>query len=128
MMNLLKSIIFVGLGGAVGSVARFLLSYGIGKYYAQPFPLATFITNLLGCFLIGMLYGYSIKNNLGNGYFNFLLITGFCGGFTTFSSFALENYNLLQNNHQITAYIYMASSIILTITAVGLGSYLSKYL
>ncbi|MEG0189373.1 fluoride efflux transporter CrcB [Algoriella sp.] len=119
-MNFLKSILFVGLGGAVGSVARYLISYGIGKYYTQPFPLATFLTNMIGCFLIGALYGYSIKNNLGNTYFNFLLITGFCGGFTTFSSFSYENFNLIQQNiYTLIIYIFLSILVGLLFTLIG---------
>lgn len=119
-MNFLKSILFVGLGGAVGSVARYLISYGIGKYYTQPFPLATFLTNMIGCFLIGALYGYSIKNNLGNTYFNFLLITGFCGGFTTFSSFSYENFNLIQQNiYTPIIYIFLSILVGLLFTLIG---------
>ena len=119
-MNFLKSILFVGLGGAVGSVARYLISYGIGKYYTQPFPLATFLTNMIGCFLIGALYGYSIKNNLGNTYFNFLLITGFCGGFTTFSSFSYENFNLIQQNiYSQIFFIFLSILVRLRFTLIG---------
>ena len=119
-MNFLKSILFVGLGGAVGSVARYLISYGIGKYYTQPFPIATFLTNMIGCFLIGALYGYSIKNNLGNTYFNFLLITGFCGGFTTFSSFSYENFNLIQQNiYTPIIYIFLSILVGLLFTLIG---------
>ena len=125
-MNLLKSIIFVGLGGAFGSVARFLISYRIGKYYMQPFPIATFLTNSIGCFLIGALYGYSIKNDLGNSYFNFLLITGFCGGFTTFSSFSYENFNLIQQQNYITPIIYIFSSIIIGLIFTVIGFKLVK--
>ena len=125
-MSLLKSIVFVGLGGAFGSVARFLISYGIGKYYAQPFPIATFLTNSIGCFLIGALYGYSIKNDLGNSYFNFLLITGFCGGFTTFSSFSYENFNLIQQQNYITPIIYIFSSIIIGLIFTVIGFKLVK--
>ncbi|HAR74114.1 MAG TPA: fluoride efflux transporter CrcB [Flavobacteriaceae bacterium] len=126
MMNLLKSILFVGLGGAFGSVARFLISYGIGKYYSQPFPFATFLTNVIGCFLIGALYGYSIKNGLGNTYFNFLLITGFCGGFTTFSSFSYENFNLIQQQNYITPIIYIFSSVLIGLIFTMIGFRLTK--
>lgn len=123
-----KNIILVLLGGGIGSVIRYLISYFFNKYQTTFFPWPTFIANSLGCFLIGLFFAYTLKNNVQSETLKLLLITGFCGGFTTFSSFALENYNLLQNNNQITAYIYMATSIILTISAVGLGSYLSKYL
>ena len=125
-MNLIKSILFVGLGGAIGSIARFLISYGIGKVYTQQFPLATFLTNSIGCFLIGALYAYSIKNNLGNSYFNFLLITGFCGGFTTFSSFSYENFNLIQQQNYITPIIYIFSSIIIGLIFTVIGFKLVK--
>ena len=125
---MIKTLLLVGIGGAIGSVLRYLTHWLTSKYFQGTFPLSTFLVNVLGSLLIGLFIGYLGKYFPENHPLKFLLIVGFCGGFTTFSSFALENYNLLQNNNQITAYIYMATSIILTISAVGLGSYLSKYL
>ena len=125
---MLKTILLVGIGGAIGSIFRYVTHWATTKYFQGSFPLSTFLVNILGSLLIGLFIGYLGKYFPENHPLKFLLIVGFCGGFTTFSSFALENYNLLQNNNQITAYIYMAASIVLTISAVGLGSYLSKYL
>lgn len=125
---MVKTLLLVGLGGAIGSIFRYITHWLTSKYFQSSFPISTFLVNILGSLLIGLFIGYLGKYFPENHPLKFLLIVGFCGGFTTFSSFALENYNLLQNNHQITAYLYMAASIILTISAVGLGSYLSKYI
>lgn len=125
---MVKTLLLVGLGGAIGSIFRYITHWLTSKYFQSSFPISTFLVNILGSLLIGLFIGYLGKYFPENHPLKFLLIIGFCGGFTTFSSFALENYNLLQNNNQITAYIYMATSIILTISAVGFGNYLSKYL
>lgn len=125
---MIKTLLLIGLGGAFGSIFRYLTHWITSKYFQSAFPLSTFLVNVLGSLLIGLFIGYLSKYFPENNPLKFLLIVGFCGGFTTFSSFALENYNLFQNNQQITAYLYIITSIILTISAVGLGSYLSKYL
>lgn len=125
---MIKTLLLVGIGGAIGSIFRYLTNWLTTKYFQSTFPLSTFFVNIIGSLLIGLFIGYLGKYFPENHPLKFLLIVGFCGGFTTFSSFALENYNLIQNNNQITAYVYMATSIIFTISAVGLGSYFSKYL
>ena len=123
-----KAWILVGIGGLLGSISRYAMASFITNTFPYSFPIGTFIVNIIGCLLIGVFYGLADQFGWLSPEWRIFLTTGFCGGFTTFSSFALENYNLLQNNNQITAYIYMATSIILTISAVGFGSYLSKYL
>lgn len=125
---MLKTILLVGIGGAIGSIFRYVTHWIATKYFQSSFPLSTFLVNVIGSLLIGLLIGYLGKYFPENHPLKFLLIVGFCGGFTTFSSFALENYNLLQTNQQFMAYLYIISSIVLTITAVGIGNYLAKYL
>jgi CrcB protein len=122
---MLKTIFFIAIGGAVGSILRFLVSQIVSKFWTGNFPLATFIVNVLGCLMIGFFVGITTKNNLDNG-LKWLLITGLCGGFTTFSTFSMENITLLQNNHFTTAFIYIISSVIISILSVWLGLFLSK--
>lgn len=122
----MKQVVMVFLGGGLGSVLR----YGISKYLNPYFPsfyLGTFLVNCIGCLLIGLILGYAAKNSFLNESQSLLLATGFCGGFTTFSTFAFENHTLLKNGDYISFLTYTAASIILGIAAVLAGLWLSKF-
>ena len=109
---MLKNFLLVGAGGFLGSVARYGVSLLCIRWLPKSFPYGTFMVNMAGCFIIGLLAGYlTVKENLSGGMW-LLLATGFCGGFTTFSSFALENNWLLQDKMNITATIYIALSLV----------------
>src|SRR5690625_7004236 len=110
-----RVIILVGLGGGLGSIFRYLTSVVVTKYFQTTFPLATFTANILGCLIIGVLLGLFERQQLTNPDLKFLFITGFCGGYTTFSAFASENINLFQSGNPLTAFLYIASSIFVSL-------------
>lgn len=95
----MKSVLFVALGGALGSVARFKLSGLVLHHTIEwKFPLGTFLINVLGCCVIGLLAGLSVKDDLFSPEARLFLFTGICGGFTTFSAFGLETFYLLRKD------------------------------
>lgn len=116
-----RTIILIGLGGGLGSIFRYLTTVVVSKYFQSTFPLATFTANVLGCLIIGLLLGLFERQQLSNPDLKFLFITGFCGGYTTFSTFASENINLLQSGNPLTAFLYIAISVFVSLFAVWLG-------
>lgn len=113
----MRSCLFVALGGAVGSVARYLIGLiEINEY--TDFPVKTLAINILGSFLIGVIVALSVKKGNWNPDMVLFAKVGICGGFTTFSTFALESSNLFQNGRSAMALTYIFLSIALSIAAV----------
>jgi CrcB protein len=123
---MLRTVLLIALGGGIGSIFRYLTSIAVQKYYAAVFPLATLITNVLGCLLIGIIVGLLEKNQLSGSNMKWFLITGFCGGYTTFSAFGYENISLFQNNNPGLAFLYIGASIMAGLGAVWLGLFLVR--
>ena len=88
---MIKTLLLVGTGGFLGSVSRFLASRYMQENFPTAFPFGTFFVNVAGCFLIGLIYGFSERSALLTPGWKMFLAVGFCGGFTTFSTFANEN-------------------------------------
>lgn len=121
-----KTALLVGIGGGIGSIARFLCQKFIIALYPSAFPLGTFLVNITGCFLIGLFFGLSVKNDALTADWKLFLTTGFCGGFTTFSAFAYENINLLKSGDLSNFFLYTIGSIVLGLAATYLGMVLIK--
>ncbi len=113
----------VALGGAFGAVCR----YGMSRLpFAQGFPFATFLTNLLGAFVIGLVAGLAEQKRLPSASVLFLK-TGFCGGFTTFSTFSLESVGLLTEQRYLTGTAYIVLSLLCCLTGVLFGQLCAKH-
>lgn len=126
-MGDIKSILLVAAGGAVGSVARYLLSGAVLHQTLQwRFPLGTFAVNIIGCFLIGILAGMAIKEDFFTAYTRVFLFTGIIGGFTTFSAFGLETFHLLRRGEVLVAASYIALSILVGLLVLWLGYSISS--
>jgi len=124
----MKQLLIVGLGGFFGTMARYLV-YRINLLeHFLSLPLGTLTVNVSGSFLIGILTGLASKSELLSADMRLFLMAGFCGGFTTFSSFTNENLQLIQNGQFLSAAVYTVISLLLGFLAVFLGYAVTNFL
>lgn len=123
---MIRTLLFIGTGSFVGGIARYLLSRVIQTGSSTSFPLGTMVVNVVGCLLIGILYGLFERGNLLNGDLRLFLTVGFCGGFTTFSTFIHENYTLFNDENFLQFTLYSVLSFTLGLLAAYLGHLIIK--
>lgn len=110
-------LVWVGVGGGIGAIARFAMSRGITERADSIFPYGTFTVNLLGAFLIGILFALLTERGVGHPHLRLLLVTGFLGGYTTFSTYTLETIDLVEAGSWHVALLYVLGS-----NAIGLAA------
>jgi fluoride exporter len=123
-----RSLLLVGIGSCTGGVCRFLTQTAVQRRFPSPIPLGTLVVNISGCLIIGVLYALAEKGGLLSADMRTLLATGFCGGFTTFSSFAFENVSLLTDAEWFYFILYIGLSIVLGVLAAYFGAFLIRTL
>lgn len=122
----MKQLLLVILGGGIGSGLRYLISKYLNPAISG-FYLGTFVVNVVGCLIIGLILGASLRNEYVSPTQTALLATGFCGGFTTFSTFGLEQFLLLREGSYLPLISYTLVSLVAGVLAVSFGFWLSRY-
>jgi len=117
----ISQLLLVGLGGAAGSILRFLFQRWLNPPVLTAFPTGTFIVNVAGCLVIGIVWAITAKNMEQAGNARLLIMTGLLGGFTTFSAFSLESIHLLRNGKPGLFFVYVTASIVLCLLATFIG-------
>ena len=112
--------LLIALGGAAGSVLRYLIGGRVQHFAPHGFPLGTLFVNVVGCFLVGILVRQFMNIQTHN-YLRALLVVGFCGGFTTFSTFSMETVGLIEGGEYPRAIGYITLSVVLCLTATFTG-------
>ena len=123
---MIKSLLIVGTGSFIGGAMRYLLSTLMKNVCGQGFPWGTLMVNLLGCFLFGMLFAVFGKSSATDNTLYLLLTTGICGGFTTFSTFANESVQMLQQGNTWGFVGYVATSVVAGLALIALGYGVAK--
>ncbi|MBP0021897.1 MAG: fluoride efflux transporter CrcB [Cyanobacteria bacterium SBLK] len=121
----MKNLLIIFVSGGLGSMSRYLVGIWIGDRWQNSLPLGTFTVNIIGCFLISFFIGIIERYNLPREW-SLLLVTGFCGGFTTFSSFIYEQSLSLKSQAHFDLVLYLMLSIFTGLTAASLGFELAK--
>jgi CrcB protein len=124
----MNNIFLIAIGGALGSISRYGCQKWMYYHYPHPFPFGTFVVNVAGSLLIGLLFGLIEKNNFPSPEWRILLITGFCGGYTTFSTFSFETLSLLREGQYVYASLYVLLSVLIGLLAVWAGVFIIKAL
>ena len=118
---MLRTLLIVGTGGFIGSVMRYLVQVFVEKGLATTFPWGTFVANIAGSFIIGIVFAFAEKGNLMSAEWRMFLAVGICGGFTTFSSFAYNNLTMIHEQSFIQLLWNIGGSLFFGILAVYLG-------
>lgn len=116
----MKIILAIGTGSFIGGIMRYLLSQAVQSKFLSAFPFGTLVVNILGCLLIGVVFGISERGNMTNEW-RLFLATGLLGGFTTFSAFSNETVGLLRDGQFFYASAYVISSVVIALLATFLG-------
>lgn len=123
----ITTVLLIGFGGYIGTMLRYLTSFFLTKQFpSSSIPHGTLVVNILGCLVIGLVYGLSDKYQFFTPQWRLFLVTGICGGYTTFSAFAYENISLLQQSNYTGFAVYSISSFILSLLAAFAGLILIK--
>lgn len=123
---MITNCLIIGIGGFIGAVARYAMAIWIGNRWGRSFPLGTFVINVSGSFLIGLLMALLTEKLLVSPYWRLLLVVGFLGAYTTFSTFEYETGKLLEHGETLIAALNVVLSVLLGFAALKIGEVIAK--